>query len=110
MKIFVCASALALALVSTPGAAHAQDGLAGMHSWVRIGGRSCMADHFHDGSGTGVTRAQAERAAIQSWQSFTAWEYSGRWGRYGNAVGRKLTCSGSRGSFKCSVTARPCRA
>ena len=31
----------------------------GRHAhWVRVGGRTCMADHFHDGSGTGPTRAR----------------------------------------------------
>lgn len=109
MRLMVCAGALALALVSMPGAGHAQDGLAGMHTWARIGGRTCMADHFHDGSGSGTTRAAAARNAIQAWQSFTAWEYSARWARYGSAVSRKLTCSGSRGSFSCNVSARPCR-
>jgi hypothetical protein len=101
---------LAIVLSSAPLPLRAQDtGLAGMHSWVRIGGRVCMADHFHDGSGSGPTRAHAQRAAVRAWQDFTAWEYGGRWGSFGNAVSRSTRCSGARGDVSCSVSARPCR-
>ena len=96
-KVFVCAGALALASMFVPGVgAEAQDsGLAGMHSWVRSGGRTCMADHYHDGSGTGRTRAQAQAAAIRAWVDFTAWEYGNRWGRYASA-GRARNCTYQR--------------
>ena len=81
-----CAGALALGLVmASGGAAVAQEtGLAGLHDWVRVGGRTCLLDHFHDGSGSGPTRAAAQRAAIQAWIDFTAWEYGSRWGSYGS--------------------------
>lgn len=105
----LCAGALAAGLALMSGGAQAQDGLAGMHTWVRVGGKTCMLDHFHDGSGSGRTRAAAERAAIQSWSDFTAWEYSPRWGRFSAAVSKSVNCSRSSSGFTCNVSARPCR-
>jgi hypothetical protein len=106
-----CVGALALGLTVAPGGtAVAQDtGLAGMHSWVRVGGRTCMLDHFHDGSGSGSTRAAAQRAAIRSWIDFTAWEYGGRWASYGASLSKRMSCSGGPGNYSCSTSSRPCR-
>ena len=58
-----------LALGVATRCAQAQDGmgLAGIHTWVKIAGKTCMADHFHDGQGTGPTKAQAQAAAIRAW-------------------------------------------
>lgn len=110
-KALLCASALALALIAALGGnAQAQStGLDALHDKVRVGGRVCMADHFHDGSGSGRTRAAAQRAAIAAWVDFTAWEYGNRWGSFGAAVSKSMSCSGGGGSFSCSVSARPCR-
>jgi hypothetical protein len=100
--------ALALVLGLPAGFAQAQ-GLDELHSKVRVGGRICMADHFHDGSGTGRTVAQAQAAAIRAWIDFTAWEYGRRWGSYGASVSKRMSCSGGAGSYSCSVSSRPCR-
>jgi hypothetical protein len=97
-------------LLATAGMAWPEEetGIAGIHSWVRMGRRTCLADHFHNGNGNGATRAQAERAAIQSWVDFTAWEYGGSWGRYSLAASKKMTCERSD-SWTCFLEARPCR-
>jgi hypothetical protein len=110
-KGFCSVGALALGLMmALGGAAVAQDtGLAGMHTWVRVGGRTCLLDHFHDGSGSGPTRAAAQRAAMMAWSDFTAFEYGGRWGSYGAAVSKRMGCSGGPGNYSCSTSARPCR-
>jgi hypothetical protein len=110
-QLLVCAGALALAAAFVPGTgARAQDaGLAGLHAWVRVGGKTCMADHYHDGSGTGRTRAAAQAAAIRAWIDFTAWEYGSRWGSYAAAVSKSMNCSGGGGNWTCSTSARPCR-
>ena len=100
--------ALALVLGLPVGSAQAQ-GLDDLHSKVRVGGRICMADHYHDGSGTGPTLARAQAAAIRSWIDFTAWEYGSRWGSYSASVGKRMSCSGGAGSYSCSVSSRPCR-
>jgi len=100
--------ALGVAL-GTAGLAEAEDtGMAGIHTWVKMGRKTCLADHFHNGNGNGATRAQAERAAVQSWVDFTAWEYGGIWGRYAIAASKKVTCENS-GGWSCFLEARPCR-
>ena len=109
-KAWAIAGAVALGAILSGQAAQAQEtGLAGMHTWVRVGGKTCMLDHFHDGYGTGPTRAAAQRAAIRAWIDFTAWEYGGRWGSYGASVSKRMSCSGGAGSFSCSTSSRPCR-
>jgi hypothetical protein len=98
-------------LVVATGAAQAQaeeTGLAQLHSWVKMGRKTCMVDHFHSGNGNAPTRGQAERQAIQSWGDFTAWEYGTPWGRYSIAASKKMTCERT-GSWSCFVEARPCR-
>ncbi|MBX9587967.1 MAG: hypothetical protein K2X43_01600 [Hyphomonadaceae bacterium] len=103
----VCAFALLAMLAG--GAAAQETGVAGIHSWVKVGRKTCMLDHYHDGSGSGATRAQAERAAVAAWAEFTAWEYGGPWGRYSNAVSKSTRCSQGSGGWSCAVQARPCR-
>jgi hypothetical protein len=105
------ASALALGLMLPAGdAAVAQDtGLAGMHTWVRVGGRTCLLDHFHDGSGSGPTRAGAQRAAMRAWSDFTAWEYGNRWGSYSASISKRISCTGGPGNYSCETSSRPCR-
>src|SRR5262245_60186643 len=85
-----------------------ETGIAKVHSWVRINGKTCMRDHVHYGSGNGTTRAHAEGAAIRSWAEFTAWEYGNSWGRYSAAVSQNMKCS-QRSGWSCDVQARPCR-
>lgn len=108
------AVACALALFGLPaGSASAQQsaetGVAQIHEWVKVGRKSCMVDHYHDGNGNGRTRALAERSAIVSWSEFTAWEYGTPWGRYSIAVGKAMDCTPGSGGWSCHVQARPCR-
>jgi hypothetical protein len=105
----ICALALCVS-VPIAGPVRAQEtGVASIHSWVKVGRKTCMLDHFHDGSGTGSTKKQAERAAIGAWTEFTAWEYGSPWGRYSIAVSKTMNCSQDTGSWSCHVQARPCR-
>ena len=99
-----------LALGAAPVSVAAQDGagLAGIHAWVKGAGKTCMADHFHDGQGTGSTKAQAQAAAVRAWTDFTAWEYGGRWARWQLSASKSESCTGSRGSISCNVSSRPC--
>jgi hypothetical protein len=110
-RIGVAGWALALGVLMGAGAAAQAEetGVASMHAWVKVGGRTCLADHFHSGTGSGKTRAQAERQAIQAWVDFTAWEYGSQWGRYSLSASRRMTCERSDG-WSCFVEARPCRA
>ena len=84
-------------------------GLDGLHDKRREGGRLCMSDHFHDGSGNGKTRKLAEADAARSWSEFTAWEYGGAWGSFRNAASKSMNCSDGGGAWSCQASARPCR-
>jgi hypothetical protein len=106
----IVAGAALLSVFGMPLPVHAQEtGLAAIHAWVPVGRKTCMATHFHDGSGTGKTQKAAEREAIGVWESFTAWEYGPAWGRYALSESKKTTCSKDTQSvFTCQVTSRPC--
>lgn len=86
-------------------------GLASIHDWRNESGRRvCMSDHFHDGSGTGKTRKEAEAAAKSSWISFTVFEYGTDWGSYAAASSATMNCSNSSPqNWSCSTSARPCK-
>ena len=110
-QLFVLFGVLALAATlgqSQPVQAD-ETGVAGIHTWVRSGGRTCLVDHFHDGSGSGSSKASAQASAIRAWAEFTSWEYGTAWGRWGLAAGKSVSCSGGGGSYSCSVSARACR-
>jgi hypothetical protein len=111
-RIYLTAAAtVLLGLAAAPVPAFSQEtGLAGIHAWVPAGrNKTCLATHFHNGSGTGKTRKEAERAAIQNWESFTIWEYGRSWGRFSIAVSKTVKCDRSTTSeFSCQVSARPC--
>lgn len=80
-----------------------------LHSQRQEGGRICLVDHFHSGSGSGPTRQAAERDAAGSWSSFTAWEYGGNWGSWKLAASKTMNCSQTGGSWSCGSDARPCK-
>lgn len=109
-KRLIVASAALLSVFGLPLPVQAQEtGLAAMHAWVPVGRKTCMATHFHDGSGTGKSKKDAEREAIKVWESFTIWEYGKPWGRYAFSESKKSTCSRDTQSvFTCQVTSRPC--
>ncbi len=86
-----------------------QTGFAAMHNQARVGGKMCMTDHYHYGSGSGSTKAAAQKDAIASWQSFTDFEYGSDWARFSKAVGKRISCSKSTSGVDCQVEARPCR-
>ena len=102
MPIALCAA--------VPAARADETGLAAIHEMrYEHGHKICMSDHFHDGSGNGQTRKQAESAAIGSWASFTSFEYGSSWGSYALAADRKMDCheNGAK-AWACLTTARPC--
>lgn len=84
-------------------------GLDGLHEKRQEGGRICMADHFHDGSGTGRTRKAAEADTARAWAEFTGWEYGAAWASFSTAASKTMTCSDNGGSWSCQASARPCR-
>jgi hypothetical protein len=89
-----------------------ESGLAAMHDWKQEKrGTVCMATHFHDGSGEGTTRKEAEKAAALSWREFTSFEYGSDWDSYNRSAGKTMDCFEMAGTKKwsCSTSSRPCK-
>ena len=110
MKILIglaCGAALAIAVASAP--VQAQEGLANLHSWTKVGNRICFTDHFHNGSGSGASQKQALAAAIRDWAGFTGWEYGPHWGVWALAETKRANCAPSGSTWSCQVEARPCK-
>lgn len=85
-------------------------GLAGMHSWMKVGRKTCFTDHTHTGNSSGHrTQRQALKAAIEDWQGFTAFEYGTDWAYFRRANARMKSCSKDSQGWGCTVEGRPCR-
>jgi hypothetical protein len=108
-RIVAGAAAAALLGVAASTAVIAQ-GLADLHTHVRIGNRICMLDHFHTGTGSGNSKNAAMQSAIASWSGFTAWEYGANWGSWKLSESRHGNCEpGLGGGWTCTIHSRPCR-
>lgn len=108
-RLAVAGAALLMSLGASLPVRAQETGIAAIHAWVKVGRKTCMATHTHDGSGSGKTKKEAERTAVQAWESFTAWEYGSPWARYANSESKKASCDRAMtGEFKCSVNSRPC--
>jgi hypothetical protein len=110
-KLAIVGGALAAVAVAglVPAFAH-QTGFDSIHEQRREGNRVCMIDHWHYGSGSAQpNRKAAERSAIESWSSFTAFEYGTTWANFSLAASKKFNCEESGTGVRCDVEARPCR-
>ena len=108
--VAICGSAAVAGLIFAGHANASDTGVAqALHDMQRYGGRTCLADHFHDGEGSGKSRGAAASAAVSAWAEFTSWEYGTSWGHYGLAANKSMNCSQGGGSWSCHVSARPCR-
>ncbi len=106
-QIKVAVATAVLGMLSTASAS--AQGMADIHTHVRVGNKICMADHYHYGSSSGhVSRKAAEAAAIQTYESFTAWEYGANWGRFALAESKSISCQNA-GGWGCTLEGRPCR-
>ncbi len=99
---------LMIAAVAAPASAD-QTGLAAMHDMARVGGKMCMTDHTHYGSGQGANKAAAQKDAIGSWQSSrnSSTAATGHASARPSASASAALQSGS--GVDCQVEARPCR-
>jgi hypothetical protein len=102
---------MALLTIAAPATVFADDtGVASLHDMkYETGRRVCMTDHFHDGSGVGKTRKEAEAVAKRSWIEFTVFEYGTDWGSFERAESPATECSEAGDKWSCVTTARPCR-
>jgi hypothetical protein len=105
------AAAVTVGTLSTSAsvATAAETGMASIHSWRKVGRKTCLIDHQHSGAGSGINRKVAELEAIRSWAGFTDLEYGATWSNYNHAIEKRMSCSGSGSSFQCDLLATPCR-
>lgn len=103
------AALAALAITHAAPALADDTGFAYIHDLRREGGKTCFTDHYHFGSGSGPTKAAAQKAAIGSWASFTDFEYGSDWARFTRAASKGVTCTQGGGGFDCQIQARPCK-
>ena len=102
--------ALAGALSLAATAAIADDnGIAYSHTLRKEGGRTCMADHYHSGSGEGRSKDAARASAVRSWIDFTNFEYGSAWARFGAAAGPSAHYTKEASGWSAVVEARPCK-
>lgn len=84
-------------------------GLAIQHDLAREGGRLCMSNHGHGGSGNGASKPAARAAAIRSWIDFTNFEYGRAWASFSAAAGSSTRYTKEASGWSASVDARPCK-
>jgi hypothetical protein len=109
-KLTVAVLALISIVASGREVSADETGLAAIHAWVKMGRKTCFADHYHFGSGTGATQRMARVEAVKSWTWPTSLEYGSSWADYRLAVGKAVTCTRSGQLWNCDTQARPCRA
>ena len=109
LRFLLCILAgVAGAAFVAPAAMADETGMASIHTWRTVGSKTCLVDHFHDGSGTGRDQQKAVAEAIRNWQSFTDLEYGSDWASYANAMNKSVQCSRT-GDVTCRVEAIPCK-
>ncbi len=84
-------------------------GLAYSHDLRKEGGRLCMADHYHSGSGEGRSKGAARAAAVRSWADFTNLEYGTRWAHFSVARSQSTRYVKADNGWSAYIEARPCR-
>lgn len=113
MRISALSLSLAALLVAGAGVAPVaadETGLASIHSWRKVGKKTCFIGHSHAGNGNGSSKKAAEASAIGSWVSFTALEYGSSWGDFRQAIEKSIQCNASgSNSWTCNLDATPCR-
>ena len=51
-----------------------ETGIAAIHTWQKVGAKTCIANHWHHGEGAGASRKEADAKAIKMWVDFTGWD------------------------------------
>lgn len=110
MKTFAICAGLIAGMAFTVIPATAEDsGLAIQHDVAREGGRLCMSNHGHGGSGNGASKPAARAAAIRSWIDFTNFEYGRAWASFSSASGSSTRYTKEASGWSATVDARPCK-
>lgn len=97
-----------LAMAAGPASAD-ESSLAYSHDLAQEGGRLCMSNHGHSGSGNGASKPAARAAAIRSWADFTNFEYGRAWASFSSAAGSSTRYTKEASGWSATVDARPCK-
>ncbi len=101
---------ITIAAASLAGPALANDtGFASSHTLRREGGRLCMVDHFHGGSGAGGSKVVAYTMAMKGWYDTTAGEYGTAWSNWGRSASKKVVYAKTADGWSATVESRPCK-
>ena len=108
--VALLSAAIASSVGMTAASAASDGALVGLHELRREGNKTCMSEHFHNGSSVGVAnRGRAEAEALRNWSDFTALEYGGHWGSTALAANKSMKCSQGASGWSCDFEARPCK-
>ncbi len=110
--IFVLVTAIALVTSPfdvAPPASASESGMASIHTWRKVGKKTCLVGHQHAGNGSGNSLKAAQAQAIGSWSSFTDLEYGSSWASFGIAIEKIMKCSPDGSVVQCDLLATPCR-
>ncbi len=108
-KMFHLMLAVPVAAIGSIAALADDTGFASSHTLRKEGGKLCMADHAHTGSGTASTKPAARVAAVRAWADFTNQEYGSDWARFGRAAGHVTRYTKEEKGWTATVDARPCK-
>lgn len=108
-KIGMCAAVLTGLIMASSASTAEESGLAASHDLAKEGGRLCMSNHGHSGSGTGASKQSARASAIRSWIEFTGFEYGRAWASFAAAAGSSTRYTKEASGWSATVEGRPCR-
>lgn len=106
----ICAAIAGLVLASgaTPLMA-GETGIASIHAWVRVGNKTCIANHWHFGNATAATKQQAEKTAINNWIVYTMYDYGSDWMHFRLGESKAVKCEKVVEGWACQAEARACK-
>ena len=110
-SVVLMAALAACVSVSSVRVSADESGFAGIHPWMKVGSKTCFADgHLHYGNSSGhKSKSAAMKAAVVSWQEFTAAEYGTDWAYLKNAIKKMKGCSKDYDGWGCSIEGTPCK-
>jgi len=109
VSVFAACAAAAFYVVNPSQVFADQSGFANLHDHSIVKGRLCFTAHTHVGTGAPKrSKRLALTSAVESWSSFTDFEYGSDWAGWRIAAGKKVMCEPGGGAWSCEVHARPC--
>lgn len=79
------------------------------HATRREGGKLCVLNHMHGGSGTAGTQSVALIGAIKVYVTTTTDEYGSDWASWSKGGSKRISYTKSGDTWEARVEARPCK-